>query len=371
MIYIALSKSNDVYLSQSIKDIISFQPLSGNQFVCRDLEGSLKLHNTEDFKLLHDRDSEDSVIEYGDKILVSRRKEGDNSLSYELIEFDRQTAIFKPLLEDVFPLFNYGSKLLLKQYGESKSSLIQFDLEKQAYEWELDFNLRPFCYVGGIVFGSIGRKRNSVVAVSSIDGLTIWKYGLNDLGLWIDYDGQENKHQILRSLCVYESTLYLLLNSGKLLLLDIATGEKIALLENDKNTDQGSFSGMFMNAIELDVESSKLIQLFNQRYTEVDLESNVVTQEHLDDLKEHGVENMSRFVFDSDHIFFMDKNNQTIGALNRSTHKIDWTYKLSQAGVDESEQPRYGRDLKLKEDRLYVLDNKNTLHIFEKETYPA
>ena len=200
------------------------------------------------------------------------------------------------------------------------------------------------------------------------DGSVIWNYDTTTLCTWQDYDGSEKQTQVTKVLGIYEDKIYIYLNSGRILLLDIASGKKIAVFENDKNTDQGSFSGMFMNAIELDNESGKLIQLFNQRYTEVDLESNAVTQIHLDDLKEQEMTNMSRFVFDSDHIYFTDKNIQMLGALNRSTLKLDWTHKLSQEGVSESEQPKYGRELKLKGDRLYVLDNKNTLHIFEKES---
>ena len=354
---------NNLNFSQSIQDIISFQPISGDQLVCRDLQGFLKLYNAEGFILLHDRDSEDSLFEYGNKIIISRRKGRDNFLSYELIEFDRQTSIFKPLAEDVFPLYGYGSKLLLKQYGESKSGLVQFDLESQEYEWELDFDFRPFCYGGGIVFGAIGRKRNTVVAVSSIEGLVIWNYNLSDLGLWIDYDGQEKKHQVLRSLCIYQSSLYLFLNSGKILILDITTGEQIAVLKNDKYLKFDTFG----DSIELDIESGKLFQLARQSLIEVDLQTREVSMTRIEDMNSANIENSSRIAYNNTHIYFTDKKAQALGALNRSTLKLDWKHKLSQEGVSESEQPRYGRELKLNGDRLYVLDNKNTLHIFEKD----
>jgi hypothetical protein len=354
---------NNLNLSQSIKDIISFQPIFGDQLVCRDIQGFLKLYNADGFILLHDRDSEDSIFEYGNKIIISRRKGSDISLSYELIEFDRQTSIFKPLVEDVFPLYGYGSKLLFKQYGEAKSGLVQFDLDTQEYEWELDFDFRPFCHVGGIVFGSIGRKRNTVVAVSSIEGLAIWNYDLNDLGLWIDYDGQEKKHQVLRALGVYQSSLYLFLNSGKILVLDIATGEKIAVLKNDKHPKFDTFG----DNIELDIKSGKLIQLARQDLIEVDLQTREVSMTQIEDMNTSNVENASRIAYDNTHIYFTDKENGTVSALNRSTHRLDWTHKLSGKGLSESIQPRYGRILKKKGNRLYVLDNRNTLHVFSKQ----
>jgi hypothetical protein len=203
------------------------------------------------------------------------------------------------------------------------------------------------------------------------DGSLIWTYDVTTLDTWQDYDGREKPTQVAKVLGILEDSIYVYLNSGKILNLDIGSGEKISVIENYKNTDQGSFSGMFMNAIELDGGSGKLIQLFNQRYTEVDLSSNVVIQQYLDDFKKRGLENMSRFVFDSEHIYFSDKNSQTLGALNRSTKKLDWTIKLPQDGIANSKQPRYGKELKLKESRLFVLDNKSTLHIFKKEDHPA
>lgn len=352
-----------------IKGVVTFAVLENNKLIIRNIDGNLELHNVllQESISVFGRDSESKTYYYKNSFLISKRKENQTPMSYDLVEYQMSTAKIRLLKVDVLPLFKYGSKLLLKQYGESKSGLVQFDLETQEYEWELDFDFRPFCHVGGIVFGSIGRKRNTVVAVSSIEGLVIWNYDLNDLGLWIDYDGQKKKHQVLRALCVYQSSLYLFLNSGKILVLDIATGEKIAVLKNDKHPKFDTFG----DSIELDIKSGKLIQLARQDLIEVDLQTREVSMTRIEDMNPQNIENASRIAYDNTHIYFTDKNAQTLGAVNRATHKLDWTHKLSQEGVSESEQPRYGRDLKLKEDRLYVLDNKNTLHVFEKGDHPA
>jgi DNA-binding beta-propeller fold protein YncE len=150
---------------------------------------------------------------------------------------------------------------------------------------------------------------------------------------------------------------------GKILVLDIATGEKIAVLKNDKHPKFDTFG----DNIELDIKSGKLIQLARQDLIEVDLQTREVSMTQIEDMNTSNVENASRIAYDNTHIYFTDKENGTVSALNRSTHRLDWTHKLSGKGLSESIQPRYGRILKKKGNRLYVLDNRNTLHVFSKQ----
>ncbi len=52
------------------------------------------------------------------------------------------------------------------------------------------------------------------------------------------------------------------------------------------------------------------------------------------------------------------------GVIDRNTKEILWTTK-SEPGIYFEEAPQ------IKEDKLYILDSSKTLHIFEKETFPA
>jgi hypothetical protein len=223
--------------------------------------------------------------------------------------------------------------------------------------WEAKLTELPLFIDRDILVGS----GKDVISLLNSSGSVVWKYITSTLGDWNDYNGNRKQTQVSRNLGVYENQLFSLLNNGRILVLDLESGAKVDLLENNKNTDQGSFSGMFMNAIELDQVNGKLILLFNQRYTEVDLSTGGVTQIHLDEMKENGLENMNRFIFDDAYIFFSDQYHQKIASLNRDTLKIDWIHDLS----DGTGTHRYARDLKLSGNRLFALDNKNTLHVFE------
>ncbi|MCO5278819.1 MAG: hypothetical protein M9911_12585 [Saprospiraceae bacterium] len=349
------------YLGQK-RGVVTFSVLDNDELVIRSVNGNLELYNIllqESFPI-YGRDSESKTYHYKKWILISKRKEDRNPMSYDLIKYDISTYQSEVLLEDSFPLYIYSSKLLVKKYLESKTVVAQFDLELQVYEWELDFDFRPFCHVKGIVYGYMGRKHNTIVAVSRIDGLVIWNFDLNKLGSWIDYSGKEKNIEASRILGAHSNKLYIYLNNGKVLILDVEFGERINIFENSKHPKFDTFG----NSIEIDIRSNKLIQLANQDLIEVDLESMEISMTEIKDMKSFGLENFSFVAFDSDYIFFTDKNHQTVGALNRATKKLDWTYKLSQEGISNSEQPRYGSELRLKGDRFYVLDNKNTLQIF-------
>ncbi|QFZ53942.1 hypothetical protein FEZ18_03510 [Oceanihabitans sp. IOP_32] len=258
---------------------------------------------------------------------------------------------------------NEGYAIALKYNPDYSTNTFCIQLPFRV-KWEKQIEDLPLFIDGEYLVSGVKNRITSIGDNGKID----WKFDTSELGNWSDYDGKEKTTEILRILGVRNEALYSYLNNGKILVLDIKTGKKILVIENDKNTDQGSFSGMFMNAVELDEESGRLIQLFNQRYTEVDLNSVSVSQEFLNEMEEQGLKNMSRFVFNHDHIYFADKNNSKVGALDRVTKKIDWTYELSQDGV--TEQSRYARGLKLNSNRLYVLDNKSSLHIFERQDLP-
>ncbi|HHH49628.1 MAG TPA: hypothetical protein ENK52_01470 [Saprospiraceae bacterium] len=333
--------------------------------VYRDTAGDLNLFNYSNnlYRKIFGRDSEDVVLDFGSKFFFAKRIEASDCFSYDLIVYDKIESTSSSYLNDSFPLILSPSKMLVKGYGKEKGKTKQIDLIRNSIDWEIDIDFRPKLLTQNNYLGFVSRNKNLIKCISNKDGSEIWSYDVTNLGTWQDYDSSEKIIQVSRILGIYEDQVYLYLNSGKILLLNINTGEKISVLENDKHPKYDTFG----DSIELDIKRGKLIQLARQDLIEVDLQSREVSMNPIEDMKSLNIENASRIAYDANHIYFTDKNNQTLGALNRSTHKLDWAYKLSQEGVSKSEQPRYGRDLKLRGNRLYVLDNKFTLHIFEKE----
>ena len=261
----------------------------------------------------------------------------------------------------------FGNRIIASE-KEGRNRYLFCRLRNGNIEWKIPLKRGKHIFLNqDILVNSQYLDDSKINAYDLSDGSVIWNYDTTTLGSWQDYDGSEKPTQVTKLLGIYEGIIYTYLNSGKILLLDSDSGEKITVIKNDKHPKFDTFG----DSIELDSESCMLIQLARQNLIEVDLQTRQVSMTRIEDMSSSNIENASRIAYDNTHIYFTDKNTQTLGALNRTTHKLDWTHKLSQDGVSESEQPRYGRELKLKGNRLYILDNKNTLHIFEKESYPA
>jgi len=292
------------------------------------------------------------------KLIVQYRSA--NEISEQTKCLDISTGIEVPFIFPTDYLFISNSKnyFVFSNKNIEREKYIHFIKDNNEI-WNQKLDIRDIFF--GEYYVYVKTKENIISALSYSNGSLYWVFNVHELGNWFDYDNSIKPIQATKILGNCNSNLYVYLDNGRILVLDLESGAKVDLLENNKNTDQGSFSGMFMNAIELDQVNGKLILLFNQRYTEVDLSTGGVTQIHLDEMKENGLENMNRFIFDDAYIFFSDQYHQKIASLNRDTLKIDWIHDLS----DGTGTHRYARDLKLSGNRLFALDNKNTLHVFE------
>jgi hypothetical protein len=69
------------------------------------------------------------------------------------------------------------------------------------------------------------------------------------------------------------------------------------------------------------------------------------------------------FPYDKQFIYFCDDRQGKIGVFDRDKKEVVWSYKLEMEkdGVAQILEMKYSNN------RLYVLDRNNTLHIFEKE----
>jgi len=255
-----------------------------------------------------------------------------------------------------------GYAIALKYNSDFSLNTFLIELQSEELIWEKKLLPLPI-FIDSNKLISVFKN---LVIVFDNTGLELWSFDLKHLGLWFDYDKKEKSNQVSRVLGVYKNQIYLYLNSGKVLVLNQSTGEKVCLIENNVNADQGVFKGMFMNSIELDISKAKLIQIFNQRYTEVDLNNNIVSQHLIHEMYSLKLSNLSRCAFTEEHIFFTDKTHHKLASLNRSNLRIDWTFDLSESAKNKSnELGRFGRKLSFNHKRLFVTDNENALHIFE------
>lgn len=247
-----------------------------------------------------------------------------------------------------------------ENFNETTSLL---NLESGEFIWQKKLNYLPHFINQNLLLSAI---KNNVIRFN-LSGEELWTFDTNTLGTWIDYDKLEKQTEIRRVLGELDDKLYIYLNSGKILIINLNSGSILKILENHTYITNNSWSGNFDNNIEIDYSNKKLIQLFRTDYTEVDLSTLEIKKFGIESLKNQNLENINRIAFDDDYIFFSDRDECKVASFNRKTMQVDWVYAFSDNVSCEIGGNRYGKDLKLYGNRLYALDNKHTLHIFEKE----
>jgi outer membrane protein assembly factor BamB len=279
---------------------------------------------------------------------------------YDYMKNKKVASIINDYLVRAFTSNNFAfANKYDKDYNVTTALL---DLNNQKIIWEKPNMKLPFIYNDIPIYAI----KNEVIRFN-FEGKTLWTYDTTTLGTWIDYDKREQETAVRRVIGELDGRLYIYLNSGKILVLDVETGDILKKLVNDKYVSEHWFNGNFGYFIEIDRQNKKLIQLAQKSYTEVNLATYEVTQIDLKESMPINLENDHNIVFDETHIYFSDRYNCKLASLNRTTMQIDWVHQLSDPKTCEIDGNRHGKDLKLYGNRLYVLDNKSTLHIFEKE----
>jgi len=187
----------------------------------------------------------------------------------------------------------------------------------------------------------------------SLEGDVLLKHEI--VGSYMSVISQPKSDRLSRFIGVHENLLWLANHSGKLYALDVITGEEI-----HSAMDYGT-----AKYYALDSEQSRLISLKSDSYNEINIANGAFTQttkdttsvfkqlELIPGIKSH------YFPFNNTHMFFCDNFQAVVGAFNINTQQVDWTHDL----YDTRDYSTI-MEMDYCEDRLYVLDNANSLHVF-------
>lgn len=72
--------------------------------------------------------------------------------------------------------------------------------------------------------------------------------------------------------------------------------------------------------------------------------------------------NPERYCFDKQYLYYVDAFNGTVASIDRDTKDFHFLYQFPEASAGTL------MEIQVSEDKVYILDNQSTLHIFEKET---
>lgn len=224
-------------------------------------------------------------------------------------------------------------------------------------------------------------KNNFVEAFLFPEGKLLWQYSKFSDFNWMqksiyeDEPEEERQAEVEKFVGIYKDVLWLVLNSGRLLGLDVSTGELRYNLEKPINYDEENT--LFLSAIASTIDTEKGI-LFGIKYTsyfEINLESPETSYIHYDISETCKINSLEAdypsndLVWEGDEIFIgknelhYEKYPCYVGVFNRKNKEIIWSSKeLGEMGNFKGISK-----LDYAANKLYVLDRESTLHIFEKE----
>lgn len=296
------------------------------------------------------------IFRFGDRVLVldevNRAFYFEDNLLKE-IGYDFRIGSLK------YPIIEYYKKEQPRKYG-----LFDFSTQKILFETT---NWIGRDIIGEFVFAQI---QGVIVCRSIYSAQPLWQFDLGRLGEYTTQLNETKTYEVRKFLGVTENKLWVLLSNDELLMLDISTGEVINKINEIPAQKMNEYTcNRLGNCMVLDEKEGKIKGFVHFVYWELDAQTFEISTFNLKDtLAENqlfGIMNVLEFCQSDTHLFVpmkqIDENGSMwsfLIALNKETKQIDWKHQLPWTG---NNTPQYANN------KLYQLDNDNTLHIFEKE----
>ena len=330
------------------KQMLYKTPLSplvtfNNKFYCSEWENNYKIFD-ENLELVEE--GEDKVFLY---------------LSNDYLE----TQYSNEYLEDITAIIDKNENLIvLGNIDKFSISFFQMDIYIYIYKknkiYDDVMSVRAF---------SIQKKEH------------LWEFSLASLGKWKNpYTDEEIDFQVRRFIGIYNGIFLVFLNAEGFIGLDIETGElKYRIPEYHQAIGKTSTSsyddskGFFRSDYLLNSEKGKILGLAVDVFIEIDLtqEPPFVTQYGLqEEFEKYNIKKANdtagSYVIQDNLLYFYLAEKLRFGILDINTKEIIYISEPI-AVVERDDSFTRLRDLKVSENKVYILDSNHTLHIFERE----
>ena len=230
----------------------------------------------------------------------------------------------------------------------------------------------------------IFRDFKKKIACRKIDSDSIlWEFSLASLGKGKDYNtNEEFDYEVEQFVGIYNNILWVYIERGGFIGLDIQTGElkhrilgipKGNLLGKvDSYVDSEEFYIFYRAKFILDEKKGIIIGLIADRFFEIDLNKEKITpmlygmRDKMEkmNLKKYGVSGNTSL--QGDLLYFYNDKELQFGILDINTKEIIYVSEPI-AVVERDDSFTQLKDLKVSENKVYILDSNHTLHIFERE----
>lgn len=249
------------------------------------------------------------------------------------------------------------------------------------YLYDIDANI--FVFDKTLSNNSLSFKTNTelvytdkirVYALSiDLNSLELWHFDLSQFGQWyLDTEDARN-YEVSKFLGTYKDALLIVCNSGRLISLNIHTGELLHYWDAYPMIGESKHNG-FSESMELDLERCEVVGMDHDVIWRINLETNTVHSfslaNNFNQFDYEYILDNSNFPITDSHYYLIlntkyidsiDDRQQGIIALNKDTLAIDWHYLFNEGSWISPKK------MQVTETHLYLLDTNNNLYIFEKE----
>ena len=198
----------------------------------------------------------------------------------------------------------------------------------------------------------------------------LWEFPLSSLGKWKNSWDEERDFEVYKLIGIYNNIFWAFIEIGGFIGLDIKTGElKYRISEYHMGKESKLF---FRSDYYLDNERGKIFGLAHI-FIEIDLNQDppFVTQYGLqEEFEKYNIKKANDtaedFVVQDNLLYFYLAEQLRFGILDINTKEIIYISEPI-AVVERDDSFTRLRDLKVSENKVYILDSNHTLHIFERE----
>ena len=312
----------------------------------------------------------DPIIVFNNKFYFSEWENNykifDENL--ELIEEGKDRVFYK--LSEFYIAYNRDGKNTI--LIDKKDNLIELEYIDRS-------SIRAFSneYIYMYIY-----KKNKTRNIMSVRAFSIqkkehlWEFSLASFGKWKNSWDEESFFEVYKLIGIYNNIFWAFIELGGFVGLDIKTGElKYRITEYDQSIGRTICKGkdFFRSDYFLNSEKGKILGLAVDVFIEIDLtqEPPFVTQYGLqEEFEKYNIKKANDtaedYVVQDNLLYFYLAEQLRFGVLDINTKEIIYISEPI-AVVERDDSFTRLRDLKVSENKVYILDSNHTLHIFERE----
>ena len=322
-----------------------------------------------------------------DDVVKVTGKEVNIPISFPYWGIDFNPSFFNVFTNrSVNTFFNYQGKVINTfeernfYYYFSDSSFIYYDRVSKRLMYN-DLELLRGKMLSSYIFDDLlfFEKENKIQTINFLSGQFLWEFSLASLGKWKNSWDEERDFEIRHFIGIYNRIIWAFIEIGGFIGLDIETGElKYRIREYHQAIGKTSTSsyddskGFFRSDYLLNSEKGKILGLAVDVFIEIDLtqEPPFVTQyglqEEFEKYNIKGKDTSTKYAVKDNLLYFYLAEQLRFGILDINNKEIIYISEPI-AVVERDDSFTRLRDLKVSENKVYILDSNHTLHIFERE----